>query len=671
MNRADRRPVYPLPRAAGFSPRDRSPLKLLAIFARRYKLLFPYTLLAIIAAIAMTSNMGGDDGGPPVSEMPLNVCPPCGMSVDPASAIRAERDGRAFHFCGELCRARFLESDRTEQLADSAGMSGSTIDVVCRMEVNPAWNYDATYGGGTYHFCTSQCRAAFEADPEHYLAEKCLVCADPLGDRAGFSATYLEKTYRLCSEEHRSEFKRDPAAFFMHTMWGIPPWLYYASIALVMVLSFGLFDFLGRRGCAAPQRDVPSSVDGEPRTAKGGMRSSAASEPRASARAESPFLRWVRSARGDLALLGNVTPNSPGNRTIELIQLRVSCAPAVETPVENRCHMPGPSAGSRCHTSEPPAGSRCHTDRAGRFDLLSIGWVRACLRSRVFRFALQAVVAALFVLIIAAGLFGNQNPALNIAPILTWTVWWGLLIVLIMFAGKAWCYVCPWDAIAGWTERLSLWQKSNDGLTLGMKWPRVVRNIWIATVLFVGLTWIELGFGVTMKPRVTAYLAIAMLLMAMVSALLFDRKSFCRYGCLVGRVSGLYALFAGTEVRSKNAAVCRSCRTKECVTGSRTAYGCPTYLYPGNLKTNTYCIQCMECVQACPHGNLAVNLRPWGSDLELEGKPRSDEAYLALLMLAITGFHGLTMTPVWQQLIDGIRAAAGIEIGRASCRERV
>ena len=37
-----------------------------------------------------------------------------------------------------------------------------------------------------------------------------------------------------------------------------------------------------------------------------------------------------------------------------------------------------------------------------------------------------------------------------------------------------------------------------------MKWPRVVRNILIATFMFVGLTWIELGFGVTMKPRVSA-----------------------------------------------------------------------------------------------------------------------------------------------------------------------
>jgi ferredoxin len=109
-------------------------------------------------------------------------------------------------------------------------------------------------------------------------------------------------------------------------------------------------------------------------------------------------------------------------------------------------------------------------------------------------------------------------------------------------------------------------------------------------------------------------------------------------------------MFAGVEVRSKDQSVCRSCLGKECVKGSQSAYGCPTFLFPGYLTSNTYCIQCLECVQACPEGNLAFNLRPWGADLISQHRPRSDEAYLALLMLSITGFHGLTMTPNWAHL---------------------
>jgi hypothetical protein len=78
------------------------------------------------------------------------------------------------------------------------------------------------------------------------------------------------------------------------------------------------------------------------------------------------------------------------------------------------------------------------------------------------------------------------------------------------------------------------------------------------------------------------------------------------------------------------------------------------------MSTNTYCIQCAECLQACPHDNLAVNLRPWGEDLKSASRPRRDEAYLALLMLSLTGFHGLSMTPAWQTIQQGLASAAGL-----------
>lgn len=437
------------------------------------------------------------------------------------------------------------------------------IDPVCHMEVTPAWGFRAEHDGRSWYFCTEHCRERFEATPEQFLGDRCLVCGE-LNSPAAVTATYLQKSYRLCSEEHRHQFKADPASFFMHTMWGIRPWMYYTSIALVLVVSFGAFEWLERMFARRSPRFV------------------------------------------------------------------------AELPVIGQADNPA---------------------KDDRLDILQAGWLKRLATSRVLRFGAQLTVVVLFFLVIAAGLFGNQNPALNIAPLLTWTVWWGGLVILIMFAGKAWCWMCPWDAVAGWMEKLRFWRKADEGLGLGLKWPKALRNVALATLLFVGLTWIELGFGVTMKPRVTAWLAIAMLLMAIVSAFLFERKSFCRYGCLVGRVSGLYAMFSGVEVRAKERSVCRTCPGKECVNGSETAYGCPTFLFPGYLASNTYCIQCGECLQACPEDNLTVNLRPWGADLVTDHRARSDEAYLALLMLSITGFHGLTMTANWGKLISWLSGA--------------
>jgi polyferredoxin/YHS domain-containing protein len=434
------------------------------------------------------------------------------------------------------------------------------------MEVSATWGFEVQHQGNSYVFCTKKCRDRFAASPNSFLGDRCVVCKAALAPHSTLTATYMDKTWRFCCEDHRRQFQADPAAHLMHTMWGIPRWLYYLSIAGVLVASF----------CVLEQRRNLSSL----------------------------------------------------------------------------------TSNSQLHTTRQPPRSNPF-DRE-RIDLLRFGLFRFLATSRASRFTAQAAIVFLFFLIIAAGLFGNQNPALNIAPLLTWTVWWGGLVVLILFAGKTWCWVCPWDAVAGWMERLRFWKKADEGLSLNLKWPRPLRNIVIATVLFIGLTWIELGFGVTTRPAITAYLAIAMLLMAIACAFLFEKKSFCRYACLVGRVSGLYAMFSGVEVRSKDHSLCRSCAGKECVRGSHTAYGCPTFLFPGYLSSNTYCIQCMECVQACPHKNLAVNLRPWGEDLIGNHRPRSDEAYLALLMLSITGFHGLTMTPSWGILIGWLNRSLSL-----------
>lgn len=51
----------------------------------------------------------------PIVEMPAPkekaVDPICGMTVDPATAIRAERDGKSHYFCCESCRTKFLKGE--------------------------------------------------------------------------------------------------------------------------------------------------------------------------------------------------------------------------------------------------------------------------------------------------------------------------------------------------------------------------------------------------------------------------------------------------------------------------------------------------------------------------------------------------------------------------------
>lgn len=51
--------------------------------------------------------------------------PICGMTVDQASALHAERDGKTFYFCGEHCREKFLtEPPGSKPAKSSRGCCG-------------------------------------------------------------------------------------------------------------------------------------------------------------------------------------------------------------------------------------------------------------------------------------------------------------------------------------------------------------------------------------------------------------------------------------------------------------------------------------------------------------------------------------------------------------------
>lgn len=286
-----------------------------------------------------------------------------------------------------------------------------------------------------------------------------------------------------------------------------------------------------------------------------------------------------------------------------------------------------------------------------RFDLTRFRLVSYLLKQRWLQFAAQLPVLLIFIVIVYAGLFGN--PRINIAPTLTWTIWWGGLIFAILFFGKIWCFFCPWDLVASMASRLRLWNVTDEPLSLNLKWPKKARNITLAIGLFIILTWLELGYKVTANPLATAVMGLAMLLLVVLPVFIFEKKSFCRYGCLVGRISGLYANIAPLEVRSKDHRRCLECQTKECYTGNGSGYACPTGLNLTGLNENTYCTLCTECFKSCPHDNVALNVRPFAADILDYPRPRKDEATLAVILLSLTSFHGLTMTPLWEDLTGG------------------
>lgn len=258
--------------------------------------------------------------------------------------------------------------------------------------------------------------------------------------------------------------------------------------------------------------------------------------------------------------------------------------------------------------------------------------------------------------LIVSGLAGIQVGGQNATTALIWTVWWIGVIFVVLLCGKIFCYLCPIAALGDWLQRGGLWRKTRESLFgLNLQWPHSLRNIYPAIVFFLAVTWIELGTGITSSPKGTAWLLIIFLVVAVVAAVLFAGRSFCRYACLVGRISGLYSLVAPVELRVRNRQMCSACRGKECVAGSDAGFGCPALIYPGSLQENTYCLLCMECLRTCSRNNIALNLRPFSSDLSALSRLQADEATLSIVMLVMTLFHIITMTPHWTYLSQGIQ----------------
>ncbi|MFZ2517139.1 MAG: 4Fe-4S binding protein, partial [Anaerolineae bacterium] len=125
-----------------------------------------------------------------------------------------------------------------------------------------------------------------------------------------------------------------------------------------------------------------------------------------------------------------------------------------------------------------------------RYAISDVPIIKRMLRSRWLQWSLTALTLLFFVLAIIAGLVGTPAGNRNFGIVFVWIVWWALLILLLLpFAGRLWCGVCPIPAPGEWLQRRALVQPRPGGklYTLGKQWPRALRNIWLQNVGFLGV----------------------------------------------------------------------------------------------------------------------------------------------------------------------------------------
>jgi polyferredoxin len=289
-----------------------------------------------------------------------------------------------------------------------------------------------------------------------------------------------------------------------------------------------------------------------------------------------------------------------------------------------------------------------------RVNLLRYSWIRWMLANRWPQFIVQSLLLSGFILAIIAGIAGTPVGNRNLAIVFIWIAWWALLVlILVPLLGRFWCSICPIPLPGEWLQRGAIisppapdhGERPKRAWRLNLRWPRKFRNIWLQNIAFALLALFSVV--VLTDPKVTAFVLIFILLTAILTSLVYERRAFCRYLCPVGGFIGLYSQTSPVEIRVVDPGICKSHQVKTCFTGNTDGYGCPWQVFPASLSKNSYCGMCMECLRTCPHENIALNLRSFGEDLANPSGRKLDEGFKAFIMLGSALAYSAVLLGPW------------------------
>jgi transcriptional regulator with AAA-type ATPase domain/NAD-dependent dihydropyrimidine dehydrogenase PreA subunit len=276
-------------------------------------------------------------------------------------------------------------------------------------------------------------------------------------------------------------------------------------------------------------------------------------------------------------------------------------------------------------------------------NLLSIGFIRNFFQSPFYPIAPQIVVAGMFVMLIILGIWGNPSPDSNISLLLVWANWEPLLILSCLLLARIWCSFCPIGFFSNLVRKVKLKRTKIPPQYLNY-------GFFISAVGLAIIFWAQAAFHMFERPTETAWLLLAMLGSAVIFALLFEGRIWCRYVCPLGQMVATFSRASIVEVRSNYNYCSHECTDYVCYTGRGDTPGCSMGKGPFAMATNQNCVLCGNCMKACENQAVQFNLRPPG--WELWNTRKADLAMILFvpLLWGTQIFRGLDLTVLPQKV---------------------
>lgn len=287
------------------------------------------------------------------------------------------------------------------------------------------------------------------------------------------------------------------------------------------------------------------------------------------------------------------------------------------------------------------------------FNLLSFPVVKKFIQSKWYPGIFQWMVIIIFSIIVFELVAGTISPHRNFGTTMTWVLWWPLIPVMFIAAGRFWCAICPFGKLSDIVRKLV-------GAERPM--PKFLRKygIWLIDLFFIAITYSDHVWGIVESPRGSGYLLLLLVTMVVITSVYYERRTFCKTLCFLGGLAGNYSRSGALELRG-TPDICRTCKSQACFKGSDKAEGCPMFQYVRTMDSSAECNICGNCVKSCPNDSIRLSLRVPTKEIWGIKTPKLEHASLAAVIMGIVFVQNITMLEIWQNILAAIGSVTGTE----------
>ncbi len=300
---------------------------------------------------------------------------------------------------------------------------------------------------------------------------------------------------------------------------------------------------------------------------------------------------------------------------------------------------------------------RSDSEKGGYNDLLKeAGFLRGIVVSRYTQATLTIITMVMIYIVILTSVFGTKVSGRNIGVLLMWAVWlFALVAIITPFLGRFWCTICPLPFFGDLIQRKSFFnplkgktKKFNNKFSgLFLKWPERLKNDWLRLLVFLLLATFSTTLVAT--PFISGITVLMLMTVPTLMSGIWELRAFCRYVCPVSVFVGPFSRMSTLSLRNKSQALCDNCKPNYCEKGNTSGWACPYGINVGEIKENSDCGLCLECMRSCTYNNVSLYKRPFASE---KGTRNMSEAWMTMATFTISIIYCVLYLGPWPFIRD-------------------